>query len=162
MRGARHIEDRVHSDRDAVLFLWRSHNKANFHLHGDATEDPEHPKLQFPSVLQCPACHVATDNGTDSFDEDAVFRFLSAMYAADRFMHDAEPLVDLTTERTSGITSILRVLGGHRASVDRFVVITRLDISLCLAFYFICIILLVIFYMKFCRRCRLKPVVSYA
>lgn len=161
MRGARHIEDRVHNDRDAVLFLWRSHNKANFHLHGDATEDPEHIKVQFPSIGQCPKCHVATVNGTDSFDEEAVFQFLSSMYGASGIVNDARSLPDMTTHRISSITSILKVLARHSTAVDGFISITRLDVSLCLAFYILCIFLLIAFYMKFCRRCRIKPIVSH-
>lgn len=35
---------------DAVLWLWSAHNEVNKRLAGDETEDPEFPKVQFPTV----------------------------------------------------------------------------------------------------------------
>lgn len=46
----------VTSKDDAVLWLWSSHNEVNKRLSGDATEDSDHPKIQFPSENMCPAC----------------------------------------------------------------------------------------------------------
>lgn len=46
----------VTSKDDAVLWLWASHNEVNKRLSGDATEDSDHPKIQFPSVDMCPEC----------------------------------------------------------------------------------------------------------
>ena len=39
----------VNSKKDAVLWLWESHNEVNDRLKADETEDPEFPKIQFPS-----------------------------------------------------------------------------------------------------------------
>ena len=64
MQSAVHIEDRVRTADDAVLFLWRSHNKANKNLRGDLTEDPEHPKVQFPSIEQGPAVMLTMNRMT--------------------------------------------------------------------------------------------------
>ncbi|XP_015109572.1 sulfhydryl oxidase 1 [Diachasma alloeum] len=44
---------------NAVLWLWRAHNEVNQRLAGDATEDPAHPKIQYPSQQQCEACRYA-------------------------------------------------------------------------------------------------------
>lgn len=41
---------------DGILWLWRGHNKVNKRLKGDASEDPQHPKVQFPSKSACPTC----------------------------------------------------------------------------------------------------------
>lgn len=46
----------VTSKDEAILWLWSSHNEVNRRLSGDATEDPDHPKIQYPSVDMCPAC----------------------------------------------------------------------------------------------------------
>eukprot|EP01063_Lacrimia_lanifica_P012672 TRINITY_DN1932_c0_g2_i1.p1 TRINITY_DN1932_c0_g2~~TRINITY_DN1932_c0_g2_i1.p1 ORF type:complete len:511 (+),score=169.23 TRINITY_DN1932_c0_g2_i1:1071-2603(+) len=39
-----------------ALVLWAFHNEVNARLAGDATDDPEHKKEQFPSRAACPAC----------------------------------------------------------------------------------------------------------
>jgi len=153
LRGAAHMDDVVVSDRDAVLFLWRSHNKANYFLHDDLTEDPDHPKVQFPDQSQCPACRVTSENGSVSWNEDAVFRFLQWMYSSPGLVRDSEsigmrPVGDADTP-----------VEDSRHGVD-FAVLpgvinaTRLDVSLCLAFYVLCTGLLGLLYFRFCRRSR--------
>ncbi|XP_055608080.1 sulfhydryl oxidase 2-like [Uranotaenia lowii] len=46
----------VTSKDDAVLWLWASHNEVNKRLAGDQTEDPDHPKIQYPTAEVCPDC----------------------------------------------------------------------------------------------------------
>ncbi|KAF2898283.1 hypothetical protein ILUMI_07894 [Ignelater luminosus] len=46
----------VSSLDSAVLWLWMAHNTVNKRLQGDATEDPEFPKIQFPAPERCPTC----------------------------------------------------------------------------------------------------------
>ncbi|XP_058829807.1 sulfhydryl oxidase 1 [Topomyia yanbarensis] len=46
----------VTSKDDAILWLWSSHNEVNRRLSGDATEDRDHPKIQYPSIEMCPEC----------------------------------------------------------------------------------------------------------
>ncbi|KAL1400569.1 hypothetical protein pipiens_002056 [Culex pipiens pipiens] len=46
----------VTSKDDAILWLWSSHNEVNKRLSGDATEDSDHPKIQFPDAETCPEC----------------------------------------------------------------------------------------------------------
>ena len=80
MKMAISIEKEVHAANDAILWLWRAHNKANLRLHGDVTEDPEHPKIQFPSSDFCPACHTL-HRGKDVFDETQVLIFLQKFFS---------------------------------------------------------------------------------
>jgi len=47
-----------------ILWLWTIHNIANRNLAGDATEDPAHPKIQWPSISQCPKCRRSRDRWT--------------------------------------------------------------------------------------------------
>lgn len=166
MRGAIHIEERVHSNDDAVTFLWRSHNKANWNLHGDTTEDPEHPKVQFPSVAQCPDCHAISDNGTDFWNDPEVAKFLRRMYAAENIVDDSIARVATNTTRgpdregDRGFTSILKSLARQHDRFDSILSLTRLDINLCFAFYVVCAFVLVALYLRFCRRCKLAHVIS--
>ena len=88
-KGAVHIEEKVLYADDSIMFLWRSHNKANSHLHGDVTEDPEHPKVQFPPWEMCPSCH-GEKKGDDAiqWNEPAVLQFLKALYSKDNIHSD--------------------------------------------------------------------------
>ena len=51
---------------DCYLKFFRNyllvHNRVNQRLHGDSTEDPEHPKIQFPSKYLCSKCHSLNEN----------------------------------------------------------------------------------------------------
>ena len=40
--------------------------KCQINFKGDSTEDPEHPKIFWPSNVTCPACHTPGSQG----DED--------------------------------------------------------------------------------------------
>ncbi|XP_045784639.1 sulfhydryl oxidase 1 isoform X2 [Maniola jurtina] len=68
----------VKDNDKAVLWLWISHNEVNLRLAGDVTEDPEHPKLQFPSVTQCRECRQ--DRG--AWNLPAVYDYLQRIYGA--------------------------------------------------------------------------------
>ena len=57
------IEEEVKTYNDALLLLWRVHNKANQRLSGDISEDPVFPKLVFPSKEFCSSCYDATVTG---------------------------------------------------------------------------------------------------
>lgn len=48
----------------AILWLWSAHNEVNQRLSGDETEDPEFPKVQFPSRDVCPKCYKAAGSGS--------------------------------------------------------------------------------------------------
>jgi len=171
LRGAAHMDDIVISDRDAVLFLWRSHNKANYWLHGDMTEDPQHPKVQFPDVSQCASCHVTAGNGSVVWNEDSVYQFLQQMYSGSNVVRDSESVGMRPVEFRWGNSE--KPIEDNRQGVDFAIVVTglvpsvinatRLDISLCLAFYVLCTGLLGVLYCRFCRRCHgRKNSVSYS
>lgn len=72
------------TERDgAVIWLWTSHNRANSHLRGDITEDPNHPKVQFPLPESCRACRLGT-----SWNETAVLQYLVEYYGAANIIDD--------------------------------------------------------------------------
>jgi thiol oxidase len=57
LEGGKAIEQEVETYNDAILLLWRAHNKANFRLSGDISEDPVFPKQVFPSKEFCAGCY---------------------------------------------------------------------------------------------------------
>ncbi|XP_064114873.1 sulfhydryl oxidase 2-like isoform X2 [Macrobrachium nipponense] len=69
-------ESSVNVPDDGILWLWRGHNKVNKRLKGDPSEDPEHPKQQFPTRSFCPSCW----NG-DSMNEKEILTYLKAIYS---------------------------------------------------------------------------------
>jgi len=56
LNGANTLAYHPHSDKDAIYWLWTLHNMANRRLADDITEDPKHPKIQWPSKKNCPQC----------------------------------------------------------------------------------------------------------
>ncbi|CAH0547791.1 unnamed protein product [Brassicogethes aeneus] len=68
----------VKSLPDSVLWLWSAHNEVNNRLAGDETEDPGHPKVQFPVKDRCPACHL----DDDSWDTGEVLKYLKHVYSS--------------------------------------------------------------------------------
>ncbi|KAG5897427.1 hypothetical protein JTB14_032117 [Gonioctena quinquepunctata] len=38
----------------SIIWLWKAHNEVNKRLSGDETEDPEYPKVRFPTKANCP------------------------------------------------------------------------------------------------------------
>lgn len=68
----------VKENDKAVLWLWISHNEVNLRLAGDVTEDPEHPKIQFPSTTKCPECRLSRG----AWNLPAVYEYLQKVYSA--------------------------------------------------------------------------------
>jgi len=70
------MEGNVSSHDDSVLWLWKAHNKVNARLHLDPTEDPHHPKIQFPNPEMCSDCWKEGQ----TWDTPGVLNFLHGMY----------------------------------------------------------------------------------
>lgn len=68
----------------SVLWLWKAHNEVNARLANDVTEDPEYPKIQYPSKVHCPSCRNA--NGT--WNELEVLNYLKGKYGGSRIKYD--------------------------------------------------------------------------
>lgn len=80
------MDSDVTSPKEVVLWLWRSHNKVNKRLHGDASEDPMHPKVLFPPKSACPKCYNTLGTQEAQFDEEAVLGYLLELYGADHIV----------------------------------------------------------------------------
>uniref|UniRef100_A0A665TRU8 Sulfhydryl oxidase n=1 Tax=Echeneis naucrates TaxID=173247 RepID=A0A665TRU8_ECHNA len=72
----------------AVLWLWSRHNQVNNRLAGDLSEDPNFPKIQWPSPEMCPACHTAKTNGDHLWNKEKVLAFLLSHFAANSIVKD--------------------------------------------------------------------------
>lgn len=59
-----------------ILWLWRGHNRVNKRLSGEASEDPNFPKRQFPPQEICPQCWTGNE-----FNEKEVLNFLIKYYS---------------------------------------------------------------------------------
>ncbi|GIY53600.1 sulfhydryl oxidase 1 [Caerostris extrusa] len=82
LKMAHNLETEVGNSQEAVLWLWEGHNKVNNRLSGDVTEDPQYPKVQFPSVEDCPKCVLRIDNEANEiiWDKPVVLEFLHNFY----------------------------------------------------------------------------------
>lgn len=74
----------VNTKREAVLWLWRTHNRANKRLGQEEAEIPdtgdvEFPKVQWPIKQSCPPCHIESEE-EDQWDEDEVYWYLEREY----------------------------------------------------------------------------------
>ncbi|XP_037625981.1 sulfhydryl oxidase 1 [Sebastes umbrosus] len=72
----------------AVLWLWSRHNRVNNRLAGDLSEDPNYPKIQWPSPEMCPACHTVKDNGEHRWNQEQVLPFLMSYFSSSRILTD--------------------------------------------------------------------------
>ncbi|XP_032671130.1 sulfhydryl oxidase 1-like [Odontomachus brunneus] len=88
----------VRSKDESVLWLWRAHNEVNARLSGDNTEDPEHKKIQYPSIEHCVSCKFA--NG--SWNEEEVLRYLKRKYSYSGIKYDGIDNSDSTDGMING------------------------------------------------------------
>ena len=139
-KGAIYIEQRVLSLDDSVLFLWRSHNKANFHLRGDLTEDPQCPKMQFPSRDRCPDCRLENTKSEDEWNTPAVLGFMRTMYTRGNIVNDGIPFVFI--KKSGHLDHVGMLRKGRPIYMAQPVNITwsfnNVDLSMCFFFYVVC------------------------
>ncbi|CAG0881906.1 unnamed protein product [Cyprideis torosa] len=82
--AAKDMESSVRAPLDSPLWLWRSHNRVNKRLKGDASEDPAHPKVIYPSASLCPLCYDGSEPRTveGSWNEEEVMMYLTNKYGS--------------------------------------------------------------------------------
>jgi len=69
----------------SVFWLWHAHNRVNFRLKGDDTEDKQFPKILFPSHKSCPHCRIGKHRGLPIWNMGNVLNFLERHYSRLRF-----------------------------------------------------------------------------
>lgn len=77
----------VRENDKAVLWLWISHNEVNLRLAGDVTEDPQYPKIQFPSIKRCPECRLSRG----AWNLSAVYQYLQRVYGSENIREARRP-----------------------------------------------------------------------
>ncbi|XP_043288685.1 sulfhydryl oxidase 2 [Venturia canescens] len=148
MAGKNKIFD-VATANEGILWLWRAHNEVNQRLAGDATEDPEHPKVQYPTAEHCPQCR--DDN--DRWNETNVLAYLKKKYfysaikytGSTRSLSFEKNLSDpkLRDERLASYGE--RVATSKKFSWD----FTIFDISICVVLYIASAAILILVCVKF-------------
>ncbi|KAK2835535.1 hypothetical protein Q5P01_016019 [Channa striata] len=78
----------VNTLSSAVLWLWSRHNRVNNRLAGALSEDPNFPKIQWPSPEMCSECHTVTVNGDHKWKEKEVLLYLQSYFSSDRILTD--------------------------------------------------------------------------
>lgn len=70
------LQDELHGPADSVLWLWNMHNRVNERLAGQPSEDPAHPKRQFPPKQLCGSCR-----NHQSWNRNEVLQFMLRHYS---------------------------------------------------------------------------------
>ena len=149
--AARSMHTDVKNPKDSVIWLWKAHNEANKRLAGDASEDPDHPKVQFPTQLSCPSCR----NKDGVWVNEEVLHFLKEMYGK----HNISKKGIIEKERG-------RTLIGEDTVVEQFIEVEKrklfgwnfnvFDISLCVVLYAFSATILILLCVKFVVRRRYR------
>lgn len=75
----RSMRAKVTNAQQAVLWLWSAHNEVNERLAKEGEQDPEFPKIQFPSPEGCGKCR----DSNERWDEQNVLIYLTSIYHQD-------------------------------------------------------------------------------
>ncbi|KAM7388237.1 hypothetical protein PAMP_024428 [Pampus punctatissimus] len=78
----------VNTLSSAVLWLWSRHNRVNNRLAGDLSEDPNFPKIQWPSPEMCSACHAVKNNGEHRWNHEQILSFLLSYFSSNSILTD--------------------------------------------------------------------------
>jgi len=163
---AKELESTLTYPNSSLLWLWRSHNKVNKRLKGDASEDPLHPKQQYPTREDCPECY----DSAGEFVEKNALEFLLRHYSMENIIKDDSEdeaksgNSDNAVEHKShnnGVTSGKSSSGTDNRNTSlkakwNYSLLNNMDYSLILFLYFssAAIILLICVYLKIIRRKR--------
>lgn len=143
------------SNRDeAVLWLWAAHNQVNRRLAGDSTEDPDFPKIQFPSMASCPSCHLnisqssahTISTGKDDLMQEPVDWSRTHVLQFLKNIYHPEYLNRFGLQSTTGNAESLRA---RRMTGNVF---SEIDIRMGILLYGFCILMLVVAFKLFVTK----------
>ncbi|XP_029163854.1 sulfhydryl oxidase 2-like isoform X2 [Nylanderia fulva] len=145
---------------EAILWLWRAHNEVNARLSGDATEDPEHKKIQYPAAEHCPVCRYA--NG--SWNEEEVLQYLRTKYSYSSIKYDGISSYNSdvgTINAGNGSRVRLGRLAKEKHTTAFGWDLNVFDISICVVLYVTSAAILVLVCIKFAvKRSKKKSHIS--
>lgn len=121
----------------SILWLWMAHNTVNKRLAGDATEDPEFPKIQFPNSERCSSCR----NSDGSWNYPEVLTYIKHMYNS------------INVRYIGSDTRVLHLgLDGAAEDVSSANFTSHLDSSMCFLLYVAAFALLLVLIRMFLKR----------
>lgn len=128
--------DKVGSWDDSILWLWMAHNEVNKRLSGDTTEDPEYPKIQFPSKERCTQCY----GKDDSWNIPEVLHYLKQVYS------------NINVRYIGSDTRILHLGLDGSLSSNSSSVFKTIDTSMCFILYVASFLLIMLLIRMFLKR----------
>lgn len=130
------MRTKVKTGDEAVLWLWSAHNEVNKRLSKDKSEDPQFPKITFPSPERCPNCR----DKMGDWNEKEILNYLISVYSR-------ENLIQMGSEGKLSFYNKSRVEYRNMKKIGKDFNI--FDISLCVALYMASAIICVGVCMKF-------------
>lgn len=148
------LKNEVSSHNEAILWLWRGHNKVNKRLAGDRSEDPKHPKIQFPSIDLCEECRLPQSNNGDEvhWNEGVVLEFLKNHYGVDNIRIKKPSATSSPGLDDADIVS--KQTKRHFVTHLTMIGLNSLDASMCLILYSAIALAVIALYVYFIRRRR--------
>ena len=147
------LTNEVSSQNEAILWLWRSHNIVNKRLAGDRSEDPKHPKIQFPSKDLCEECRYGDDDdGKVQWNEGVVLEFLKNHYGVDNIRIKRSPARSAPELEDTDLVS--KQSKRHFVTHLNVIGLSSIDASMCLILYSAIAMAVIALYVYFIRRRR--------
>nr|XP_034176663.1 sulfhydryl oxidase 1 [Osmia lignaria] len=135
----------VSNDNESILWLWSAHNEVNARLAGDATEDPKHKKIQYPTVEHCLNCKY--ENGT--WNEENVLHYLKNKYSYKEINYHGSVDVRKDNDNKMKIRQERLVLSKYTSTKKIGWDFTIFDISICVVLYITSAVILILVCIKF-------------
>ena len=129
------IEEKIH------LHISLVHNHVNHRLRYEASEDPKHPKVQFPSQYLCTNCHLK-ENRTE-FDQTLTIDFILEYYSKENID------TPLLTEKKGSSESVEPVISKIEY-IDQPAFISRYSMYTCVVVF----IVLILIRRRYCKAKR--------
>jgi len=108
------------SPDQSILWLWTIHNIANRNLAGDATEDPAHPKIQWPSDSQCPTCRRSRDRWTpltmingQLWNQAEVLKYMKTVFQEESLIDNLPKEEESSQDGKMDVRTVLESLTGR-------------------------------------------------
>lgn len=153
---SKNVENEVQTHNEAILWLWRAHNKVNKRLSKEPSSDPHFPKQAYPPKYLCQECASEYSNrkniwldSPSTWKDDVVLNYLRAHYGVNN--------IRLAKTAESSRADADRVSTRIAQVVD--LGLTYFDSSLCVVVYGAGVFILALLYMYMLKRRRMhvKP-----
>jgi len=160
IEGGKVLDD-IENYNDAILLLWKVHNKANLRLAGDISEDPVYPKLVFPTKEFCSSCYgsLTGSNLWDEFDRTKVIEFLKNQFSKEKLSSQGLTSDSTAEGRALAVAPMAQIddkfehldVSNYKKEENStsFIFFNGADISICFLLWFVSAILLLLIYLKF-------------